>query len=180
MPSQSFPAVSFYGSPWDLSHLDSFAFKADIGFEVTVVVIFSSHCFTHSFKWDARPVSEIPHHEIYDYGGEKRVLNPIRYALSQTQLRPIINELSQRRIIVANDQSQNFMCWEIVDRSDIPHTYAVFFEVGRDEQRRGRLLMRVQSAYPLEDGLTKRQKQAKKVNLNVLLKAAYEGRRIRS
>lgn len=180
MPSSHpFPRVVYRGSPWDLTHLESFAFKADIGFDVSVVVMFSCHCFTHSFKWETRTVAEIPSHEVYDDGRERRILDPVRYAFSQTHLRPMIDELGRRHIIIAHDARKNFMCWDIVDRSGVSHTYAVFFAVERDEQRKHRLILRIQSAYPLVGGLTKRQKGAKKVNLNVLLKAAYEGRKIR-
>ena len=57
--------------------------------------------------------------------------------------------------------------------------YAVFFDVEKDNKRRRRLILRIQSAYLLTRGLTKRQKSAKKVGWNVLLKAAYENRAIR-
>jgi hypothetical protein len=47
---------------WDLRHLDAFALRVDpgIGFEVDVVVLFTCHCFTHSFKRDVRSPLEIP------------------------------------------------------------------------------------------------------------------------
>lgn len=72
------------------------------------------------------------------------------------------------------------MTVEVKNEDGSELNYAVFFDVGKDQKRRRRLILRVQSAYCLAHGLTKRQKEAKKVNLDVLLKAAYEGRGIRS
>ena len=56
----------------------------------------------------------------------------------------------------------------------------MFFSVERDARRKGRMILRVQSAYLLDGGLTKAQKEGRKVRLGTLLKAAYEGRPIRS
>ncbi|AOS81412.1 hypothetical protein Q5W_21880 [Hydrogenophaga sp. PBC] len=57
--------------------------------------------------------------------------------------------------------------------------YSVFFEVRKDAARKKRIILRVQSAYLLDE-LTQRQRNARKVNLNVLLKAVYDGRTIRA
>lgn len=54
----------------------------------------------------------------------------------------------------------------------------MFFDVEKDQRRGQRLILRVQSAYVLDQGLTRRQKDAKKVRLVTLLKAAYAGRTI--
>lgn len=54
----------------------------------------------------------------------------------------------------------------------------MFFEVKRDSRRKKRILLHVQSAYLL-DTLTDRKKKAGKVRFHVLLKAAYEGRKIK-
>jgi hypothetical protein len=174
-----FPSIRYYDTNWDLTHLDSFAFKADIGFEATVVVIFSCHCFSHSFRWEARPRIEIPEAEIYKDEKEERVLDPVRYRLSRDVLRELIMGLPGRHIIVANVESRNFLTWEIRTADDKDLVYAVFFDVERDKHRKKRLILRIQSAYRLDNGLTKRQKSTKKVYLNTLLKAAYEGRVIR-
>ena len=56
--------------------------------------------------------------------------------------------------------------------------YAVFFNAERDKKRKGRVILRIQSGYVLDKGLTKRQKVAKKVSFVVLVKAAYEGRKL--
>jgi len=174
-----FPPIRYYDVDWDLTHLDSFAFKVDIGFEATVVVIFSCHCFSHSFRWDTRPRAEIPELEIYKDEKEERVLDPVRYQLSRTLLRKLITELPSRHIVVANVQSRNFLTWEVQRETGRPSIYAVFFDVEKDQQRRQRLILRVQSAYVLDQGLTRRQKEAKKIRLTTLLKAAHEGRTIR-
>lgn len=173
-----FSPVRYLGDEWDLTHLDSFAFKADIGFEVTVVVTFSCHCFSHSFRWDPRPRTEILDVEIYKDDKEERVLDPLRYELSKTLLQQLITGLPSRHIVVADVQSRNFLTWEVLLEGGQKSVYAVFFEVERDRRRGQRLLLRVQSAYVLDQGLTRRQKDAKKVRFITLLKAAYAGRTI--
>ena len=174
-----FRSIRYYDAEWDLSHLDSFAFKINIGFEVTVVVIFSCHCFSRSFRWDGRPRTDVPDVEIYKNEKEERVLDPLRYELSKSLLRELIVALPTRHIIVANADSRNFMTWEIQAANGAKSVYAVFFNVGKDKHRPRRLMLRVQSAYLLDSDLTKRQKSAKRVRLKTLLKAAYEGRTIR-
>lgn len=60
--AHQFGSLMYQGSRWDLTHLDPFAFQCDLdlGFPTTVLVLFSCHCFTHSFAWDPRPRVEIP------------------------------------------------------------------------------------------------------------------------
>ncbi|MDN7468251.1 hypothetical protein QZM43_21190 [Burkholderia orbicola] len=58
--------------------------------------------------------------------------------------------------------------------------YAVFFEVSKDRIRKRRLILRVQSAYMLDGGLNRRQREARKVALRTLLRASLEGRKIRA
>jgi hypothetical protein len=144
-----------------------------------VLVLFSCHCFTHSFAWDSRPRIDIPFSEIYDDGREKRVLCPDRYQSSRRLLRDLVLSLPTRRIIVADERQPNFMTVETTTESGEPCLYAVFFEVEKDKTRKHRLLLRIQSAYTLDQGLTKRQKEAKKVTLRSILRAAMEGRKIR-
>jgi hypothetical protein len=160
--------------------LEAFALRIDpgLGFEIDVVVLFSCHCFSHSIHRDPRAEFAIPIEEIFSNDRERRVLNGERYLLSRAYLPKLIRELPQRKIQVANSDVQNFMTFEIIDAAKEPRRYVVFFEVERDNRRKRRVLLRVQSAYIL-DTLTQRQKKAGKVGFNVLLKAAYEGRCIR-
>jgi len=176
-----FPPVAYNATIWDLSHLDSFAFKCDLGLRcpVTVLVMFSCHCFSHSFSRDERARAEIPEAEIYDDGRERRILDPVRYALSKDLLRDLVVTLSERPIVVADERQPNFMTLEKTHTDGTASLYAVFFEVEKDRARRQRLILRVQSAYLLERGLNKRQRQAKKVAFKTLLRATYEGRKIR-
>ena len=83
-----FAGVARCGVPWDLSHLEPFAFRVDpgLGFEVTVVVLFSCHCFTRSLARDGRARSAIPSGELFDNGRETRVLCEERYELSRRHL----------------------------------------------------------------------------------------------
>jgi hypothetical protein len=179
--THQFGMLNFRGDTWDFRHLDPFAFQCDLdlGFRATVLVLFSCHCFTHSFAWDSRPRIDIPFSEIYDDGREKRVLCPDRYQSSRRLLRELVVSLPTRRIIVADERQPNFMTVETTTESGEPCLYAVFFEVEKDRARKHRLLLRVQSAYTLDQGLTKRQKEAKKVTLRSILRAAVERRKIR-
>lgn len=171
-----FLPVAYNGEPWDLSHLDPFAFRTDpgLGFDIDVVVLFSCHCFSHSLRRDGRAPLLIPSGEIYDDGRERRVLSEVRYRLSQRFLPALVRELPNRKIQLASDQ--NFMTIEVPEERT--GHYVVFFMVERDKHRKRRMLLRVQSAYLLES-LTDRQRKAGKVNFSTLLRAGYEHRKIR-
>jgi hypothetical protein len=174
-----FSGVKFRGLvEWDLSHLDAFAFRHDVSPNVTVdvVVLFSCHCFTHASEHDDRP--SIPPNELYRDGHECRVLNEERYQLSQRFFPQLIKELGERHIRVAGDRRPNYLTVEAIDHQRHPRQYAVFFEVIKDSKRRKRLLLRVQTAYLVEQ-LPKRLQKARKVNLSVLLRAVHEGRAIK-
>ncbi|WP_118180833.1 hypothetical protein [Paraburkholderia phosphatilytica] len=180
-PAHRFSGVVYRGIPWDLTHLDAFAFKTDLGLgsEISVLVLFSCHCFSHSFRRDGRERRFIPESEIYDDGRERRVLSPERYALSRKLLRQIIIHLPSRRITIAGERGPNFVTLENTNHDGTTSLYAVFFEVEKDDARRRRLILRVQSAYVLDEGLTKRQAGARKVAFETLLRAAYLGKKIR-
>jgi hypothetical protein len=180
-PVHRFPGVVYGGVAWDLSHLDSFAFRMDLrlGGEVSVLVLFSCHCFSHSFQRDVRSPQLIPESEIYDDGRERRVLSPERYALSRKLLRNIVMHLPSRRITRAGGNQPNFVTVENANCDGTSSLYAVFFDVERDRSRRRRLVLRIQSAYALDGGLTKRQAKAGKVTFETLLRAAYLGKKIR-
>jgi hypothetical protein len=179
--SNCFGSLIFKDEVWDLSYLDplSFHFELEPEFIVTVVVFFSCHCFTHSFEWDKRPRWEIPADEIYDDGRERRVLCRERYEISRRVLRDVMTTLATRRITLADDRQPNFLTVETTDLFGASSIYAVFFEVLKAKTRKRRLILQVQSAYRLDDGLSKRQRNAKKVTLRSILLAAMEGRKIR-
>ena len=180
-PTQRFPEITYCGVQWDLSHLDSFTFKADLGLgsDITILVLFSCHCFTHSFQRDERPRHGIPIHEIYFDGRERRILNPQRYELSRRFLRNIVSNLSNRRITVANEKLPNFVTIESVNTDGTTSLYAIFFEVKKDKSRKRRLVLRIQSAYLLDSGLTSRQTKGGKIAFETLLRATYLGKSIR-
>jgi hypothetical protein len=175
-----FPAVSYRGSSWELSHLDAFALRVDpgLGFEVDVVVLFSCHCFTRSPAGDGQVEGESFPEDVFDNGRERRVLDTQRYELSRKLLPGLITELPTRTIRVARATPQNYVTLEAVDVSGAAVEYGVFFEVTKDARRKRRLLLHVQSAYAL-DTVNKRLRNAGKVSFEVLLRAAYEGRKIR-
>lgn len=176
-PHHRFPAITFRGIPWDLTHLEPFAFSADVGRDgathrVDVVVLFMCHCFTKG----AEGLQPLPlANEYYRDGREVRVLCEERYALSRQFLPRIVKELFARTIRVASNRP-NYLTLEVPE-APAPGLYAVFFEVEKDKTRKRRMLLRVQSAYRL-DALPKRLKAAGKVNFAVLLRATYEGRKI--
>lgn len=177
-----FKSIDYHGSVWDLSHLDSFAFKCDLGVScaVTVVVMFSCHCFSRGVARDNRVRAQIPSAEIFDDGREQRVLDPVRYALSRLLLRDVVMTLANRPIVIADERRPNFVTMQETNADGTTSLYAVFFEVEKDRTRRQRLILRIQSAYPLEQELAKRQRQAKRVAFKTLLRATYEGRKIRA
>ncbi|CDN90527.1 hypothetical protein [Hydrogenophaga intermedia] len=174
-----FSGVVYRGEAWNLSHLDPFAFRAALSetLMVDVVVLFSCHCFTHGLDHEDR--DDIPKDEWFMEGNVRRVLDPERYELSRRHLPTLIQQLHERHIKVLGGSTQNFLTFETVDREGKAACYSVFFEVRKDAARKKRIILRVQSAYLLDE-LTQRQRNARKVNLNVLLKAVYDGRTIRA
>ncbi|WP_431050078.1 hypothetical protein [Roseateles sp. L2-2] len=171
------------GKAWDLSHLDPFAFRVDpgLGFEVIVVVVFSSHCFTRSLVRDGRAQHEIPSDELFDDGREVRVLCEERVKLSQLRLPALIRKLRSSAIQVAGEDPLNFMSSEAMDDSDVrdPRHYVVFFQVLRDLKRRRRLLLNVQSAYAKEL-IRQRQRERRRVSLFKILKTTSLGQRVKA
>lgn len=175
-----FEGVHYRGAALDLQHLDAFALKVDpgLGIEIDVVILFSCHCFTISFKRDGRGEALVPADEVFDNGRERRVLCLKRYEHSKILPR-VIKELGARTIQVAATDRQSFVTFEVLDANDgSKHRYAVYFEVTRDKRRKKRLILHVQSAY-VPDQLTKRQEKAGKVSFTVLLRKAYLGEKIR-
>lgn len=170
-----FSRVVHQGSVWNLSHLNAFALRIEVesGLLVDVVVLFSCHCFTHSYE----PGMQVLPGDLYRDAREVRVLSPERYRLSQLFLPRLIVELPARMIKVEAAR-ENFFTLEATNSSGVPVLYAVFFSVEKDRRRSKRLLLRVQSAYPLTE-LNKRQRNAVKVRFPVLLRALYQGRKIR-
>lgn len=155
----------------------SFAFLAELGEDliVKVVVLFSCHCFTHARNKDRRCV--IPDSEVFPHAHGVRILNAERYRLSRIYLPQLIRDLPKRLIRVATPE-QNFVTMEAASSEGMAVHYAVFFDVQKDRHRKKCLLLRVQSAYPIQQ-LSARQRSAGKVNFKVLLKAAYAGRHIK-
>ena len=172
-----FPAVTFRGVKWDLSHLNAFALRIDpeLGFEIDVVILFSCHCFTHSIRHDERNPNDIPEDEIFNDGGVPRVLSEERYNLSRRLIRSVVNSLPARQIRIAEGRQQFFTFEDPNDGA--PHQYVMYFEVKKDSRRKKRILLQVQSAYRFDDfePMTKRQHNAGKVRFVKLLRAIYRG-----
>ncbi len=176
--SERFAPVIFRGEPWDLSHLNPFAFRSKIKPDLTVdvVVLYSCHCFTHGFEKDERDV--IPPEEIFFEGTVRRVLNRDRWQLSRAHLPNLVQQLHAGHVRVLGGALGNYATFKGIDFDGKAVTYAVFFDVKKDQKRRKRMILRVQSAYVLDE-VTKRFSKAGKVNMTVLLRAVYDGRTIK-
>ena len=174
-----FKTLHFNGAIWEFGHLEPFAFRAELGEDliVDVVVLFSCHCFTHDRAKDLR--DEIPASELYADGSKMRVLNQQRYDLSKAFLPRLVKELSTRHIKVIGGARPNYLTVETIAQDGAEVLYTLFFEVLKDQKRKKRILLRVQSAYIVEF-MTEAQEKARKVNLPVLLRAVYEGRKIKA
>jgi hypothetical protein len=173
-PRHRFPTINFRGEPWDLTHLDTFAIRIDpdLGFEIDVVVLFTCHCFSHSFESDDRAPLEIPDEEVFDNGLERRVLSKERYVLSRRFLPHLVKDLGKRLVRFAG--TTNYFTAEDLSQDPIPGKYAIFFEAERDKKRKKRLLLRIQSAYRV-DSLSNRLAKAGKIKFATLLRKTYQG-----
>lgn len=175
-----FQTVIYQNSCWDLSHLDSYGFVHHINdLPVLVIVVFSCHCFTRSATNEEMARDLVHPDHWYDDGREKRVLDEERYQLSRKYLPRIVHELGQRKITIADERRRNgnFLTIEIDNLQGEKRFYSVFFEISKEKKQR--LILRVQSAY-VRDVLPARENKAKPVRLHTLLKAVFEGRKIKA
>jgi hypothetical protein len=174
-----FTPLNYGDEVWTFDHLGAFVFHAPVEatpgqtIDVAVVVFFSNHCFSREVE-KGEEVDEA--HVVMD-GSTRRVLNKERYELSRKYLPQLILELETRVIQVADPTRPNFVTFEMppAEPGAVSQRYAVFFEVKRDNRRKHRLLLRIQSGYVL-DTLTKRLKDAEKMRFHVILKRAYNRR----
>jgi hypothetical protein len=169
-----FEPIEVGDETWDFSHLEAFAIKIPIDANnktqivIDVVFFFTCHCFTRSLETGETPESGF----LFDNGQEKRVLDKERYELSKVHLRDIVKTLPSRSILVASPSIPNFVTYEIITSSGETKKYSVFFMAQRDKKRKKRVLLRIQSAYVLENE-TKRQASASKISFRNLIKRAY-------
>lgn len=171
--------IRFKNEIWDLSHLNPFVihFDPEIGFDLTIVVLFSCHCFSRSLNDRDVNIALDINNLLYDDGREVRVLDQTRYRLSRQFFPRIMHELAGRKIQVL--ATSNFLTFESLDTLSTDEKYVIFFDVKKDSRKKKRLLLRVQSAYALQK-LNSRQVKAKKVRFSTLIKSAYECRPIRA
>lgn len=171
-----FPSKRVDDRLWCFKHLDPFALQVsvDLGVQLpttlTVIVLFSNHCFTRSVK----PGEAVPEGLAWEDARERRVMDFQRYEMSKRFLPKVIYELPNRSILFADTSRPNFVIFEIPtnEQANSAQRYAVFFEVEKDKNRKHRLLLRVQSAYVLEQ-VSQRQLKADKIKLKTLLRRAY-------
>lgn len=172
--------VIYRGQPWDLSHLDSYGFYHDgpDGEPLTVVVVFSCHCFTREPTKIELVQNSIPSEDWYDDGKERRVLDVERYQLSRQYLPGMIQTLGSRHIVIGDENRRqgNFVTIEVQTANGNTGYYSLFFEVTKQKKRR--LILRVQTAY-VRTAIPKREKEAKPVKLKTLLNRTFEGKKIK-
>ena len=163
------------GMEWDFAHLEAFVLKVPVTLPpnvettIDVVVLFSNHCFTRAIY----PNETLEQNWLFEDDREVRALDKERYDLSKMHLLTIVKQLPLRRILVADPSRPNYVAIEIPhSEQQVTQQYAVFFELERDKIRQKRVLLRIQSAYILEQ-TTKRLQQAEKINFRVLLRKAY-------
>ena len=173
---QRFAAVAMGTEVWRFDHLEPFAMRVPLevspgnSVAIDIVVLFSNHCFTRGLG----PGEVVDTAHVIMDGGEKRVLDEVRYALSRQYLPGLILDLPNRHILVADRARPSFVTFELPrSAAGAPAAwYAVFFELKKDSVRRKRMLLRVQSAYVLETP-SKRLLNADKMRFQVIMKRAY-------
>ena len=171
-----FASMKVNDETWHFDHLEAFAMRVSFenspgkATDIDIVVLFSNHCFTRGLE----PGEVVAETQIVMDGTEKRVLDRERYVLSRQYLPKLIWELPTRHILVADPTRPNYVNFElpVTTPGAEPKRYAVFFEVKKDEVRRKRMLLRVQSAYILYKP-SKRLLRADKMRFQVILKRAY-------
>jgi len=177
-PHHRFVSLTVCEEVWKFDHLEAFAMKVPVKLGLTtqttdldVIVLFSNHCFTRGLK---TPDEVIDEKLIVMDGNEVRILDRERYQLSLRYLPQLILELPTRHVQVADSTRPNFVTFELppMATGQQPIRYAVFFEVKRDRKRKRRVLLRVQSAYILDEP-SKRLLKADKMRFQVILKRAY-------
>ncbi len=165
----------FGDETWTFDHLQAFVIKIPLEptpknmVKFDVVVLFSNHCFSREVK----PGEVVEESLIVMDGNIRRVMDKQRYELSLKHLPQLVHELATRHIRIADASRPNFVTLELqpANTGEGPLHYAMFFEVKKDRSRKRRLLLRVQSAYILENP-SKRLLKAEKMRFHVILKRA--------
>jgi hypothetical protein len=166
---------SFGDETWTFDHLQAFVMKTPVQLtpktivELDVVVLFANHCFSREMK-----AGELVDESLIVMDGNiQRVLDPQRYRLSVKYLPQLVHDLEKRHIRIADESRPNFVTLELqsANAGEEPLHYAMFFEVKKDRSRKRRMLLRVQSAYVLENP-SKRLLEAKKMRFHIILKRA--------
>lgn len=166
----------FGAEVWTFDHLQAFVIKVQIELpskskvHVDVVVLFANHCFSREIQ-SGEVIEEAL---VVMDGSIRRVMDKQRYDLSRKYLPQLVHELATRHIRIADASRPNFVTLELQPalEGEEPLHYAMFFEVKKDRARKRRLLLRVQSAYILENP-SKRLLQADKMRFHVILKRAF-------
>lgn len=166
---------SFGDETWTFDHLQAFVMKIPVEHtpktivEFDVVVLFANHCFSREMK-----AGEVVDESLIVMDGKiPRVMDQQRYELSLKYLPQLAHDLGKRHIRIADESRPNFVTVELqpTNAGEEPLHYAMFFEVKKDRSRKRRMLLRVQSAYILENP-SRRLLGAKKMRFHIILKRA--------
>lgn len=123
----SFPAITFEGRSYALSHLDPFKIAVEFKRRAyTALVIFSSHCFTEK--------------------GETRAFNADRYRLSLS-LPGMIRALGNQTVYHTRRGSFFFVRNKSLPEGEGSIPYAVFFRVHKADRNGVDVIVSVESAY---------------------------------
>lgn len=166
---------SFGNETWTFDHLQAFVMRLPLEqapnckVEYDVVVFFANHCFSRELK----PGAVVDPSLIVMDGRIQRVMDKQRYELSRQYLPKLVHELGSKHIRIADASRPNYVTLELQSNlpNETPQHYAMFFEVKKDRSRKRRILLRVQSAYILENPSTRLLK-ADKIRFHVLLRRA--------
>lgn len=167
----------YQGKTYDLSHLHPFEIwferpaqhgKPPVSFRVEAH--FSLHCFS-------RRMGDEPYDKglIYPGVSEVRLFDLYRYELSR-RLPDIIRSLPRRQI--RQTGHGNYICVEVITETGIRVEYDVFFKVRK--VARGRLELRVESAYVRDPSYRTNRPSGKPIRMWVILHNTLNGLAIRA
>lgn len=175
-----FEPVVVEGETWTFEHLRPFSFPYAIvtaGAELTVYVdvVFSCHCFSREPKKGELPP---PDEWAYTTDKETRILDRARYRHSRELLPDIIKDFDARKILFASEE--NYMTIEATDSEGAKGHYQVFFTVKRKAGVKGRVELKIQSAYFVDYVHRQAQPESKRpVRFKVIVTRAYERIKLR-
>jgi hypothetical protein len=131
-------------------------------------VCFSLHCFTYKIKDDSETTL------FYKDSRETRVFCFERYELSK-KLPQIIQDIFERNCY--HTGHSNYFVAELLDMKGKKIEYQVYFSISKSTEKKGRLTLYVQSAYPNTKNPSVKKK--KPIRFRVLAHNVLMGKKIK-